>query len=311
MPEKKSAFKQLYQDTFNKGGDFSKLGDLIPKKKITCYVKESHPHFLVADDFFYVPCYFTQKAVDDFKAKNPSVKISDLKMRVVELSSWTLEMVKVDSQDVFTSYGGLELRLIVKEFNLHQKQGGARVKQEDLARYPVNIYRDDEIKTLIQNYTHQCLVAAVKNSAKTDSLPDVSKFTSKAGVSQGVVKFQSGDKFNAWQFKEGKTAVVSMDTIYRAEKGGSAKKAAASGKAKVVGGKVKGGKKGGKTGVAAIAAKLSSHSTKIGKKSLARKSGQTPRLTPGDKASVASVSRMTKSSLDKFKKFVKSAKGKK
>ena len=76
--KKQSAFKQLYTDMITKGGDFSKLPDSIPKRKITCYVKEAHPYFLVADDFFYVPCYFTKKAVDDFRAKNPSVKITDL-----------------------------------------------------------------------------------------------------------------------------------------------------------------------------------------------------------------------------------------
>jgi len=310
MPEKKqSAFKQLYIDMFKKGGDFSKLAESIPKKKITCYVKESFPYFLVADDFFYVPCYFTQKAVDDFKSKNPTVKIVDLKLRVIELSNWTLEMVKVNSADVFTSYGGLELRLIVKEFNLNQKQGVQRVKPEDLARYPVNIYRDDEVKTLIQNYTHQCLSAAVKSGVKAESLPDVSKFAgSKATVAQGVVKFASGDSFNAWQFKEGKTAVVSMDAIHKAEKGAGKKGSQSSSqKPRVVGGKVKGGKKlAGKGGaVANIAAQLSKHSQAIGKRSKVGRSGQTPRMTPGDKASVASVGRLTKTSIDKFKSYVK------
>jgi hypothetical protein len=245
MPEKKqSAFKQLYIDILTKGGDFSKLAESIPKKKITCFVKESFPYFLVADDFFYVPCYFTQKAVDDFKAKNPAVKVVDLKLRVIELSNWTLEMVKVNSSEVFTSYGGLELRLIVKEFNLNQKHGVQRVKPEDLARYPVNIYRDHEIKTLIQSYTHSCLTSAVKNAIKAESLPDTSKFAGTKSVDQGVVKFLSGDSFNSWGFKEGKTAVVSMDTIFKAERGTSAKKTAqTSQKPKVVGGKVKGPKK--------------------------------------------------------------------
>lgn len=310
MPEKQSAFKQLYSDMLKKGGDFSKLSD--SKKKITCYVKESYPFFLIADDFFYVPCYFTQKAVDDFKAKNPSVKITDLKLRVVELSSWTLEMVKVNSQEVFTSYGGLELRIIVKEFNLNQKQGVQRVKPEDLARYPVNIYRDDEIKTLIQSYTHGCLVDAVKKGVKDSNLPEIAKFTAKANLTkQGVVSFQSGDNFNAWQFKEGKTAVVSMDSINKFEKGLKKGASGSSVKPKVVGGKSKAGKKGGKGAVGNIAASISKSSVGIGKKSTVLRTGQTPRMTPGDKASVASASKLTKSSIEKFKNYVKKAKGRK
>jgi hypothetical protein len=313
MPEKKpSAFKQLYLDMFKKGGDFSKLAETIPKKKITCYVKESYPYFLVADDFFYVPCYFTQKAVDDFKSKNPSVKIVDLKLRVIELSNWTLEMVKVNSADVFTSYGGLELRLIVKEFNLNQKQGVQRVKPEDLARYPVNIYRDDEVKTLIQSYTHQCLTAAVKSGVKAESLPDVAKFAAKQNVNQGVVKFANGESFSAWQFKEGKTAVVPMENIFKLERGGGKKASQSSAKPKVVGGKVKAGKKLlPKGSAAAIAAQISKHSVAIGKKSKVQKTGSTPRHTPGDKASVSSVGRMTKTSIDKFKSYIKKVKGKK
>lgn len=312
MPEKKqSAFKQLYNDILTKGGDFSKLTESIPKKKITCYVKESYPYFLIADDFFYVPCYFTQKAVDDFKAKNPAVKIVDLKLRVIELSNWTLEMVKVNSSEVFTSYGGLELRLIVKEFNLNQKQGVQRVKPEDLARYPVNIYRDDEVKTLIQSYTHSCLSAAVKTGIKAESLPDVAKFAAKSSVDQGVIKFQSGDIFNSWNFKEGKTPVVAMDAIFKAERGGATKKTGSQStlKPKVIGGKVKGGKKNASK--ASISHQIATHTAAVGKASKKDQSGKTPRLTPGDKASVASVGMIAKSSIDKFRSYVKKMKNKK
>jgi hypothetical protein len=56
-----------------------------------------------------------------------------------------LEINKVNSVDVFTSYGGIEVKLIVKGFRHH-------IYKEDsivLTRYPVNLYRDDEMKTLI------------------------------------------------------------------------------------------------------------------------------------------------------------------
>ena len=57
-----SAFKQLYTEMFNQGGDFSKVGAHL-KKPIKCYVKESFPHFLVTDGYFFVPAYFTKEAV--------------------------------------------------------------------------------------------------------------------------------------------------------------------------------------------------------------------------------------------------------
>lgn len=75
-----SAFKQLYSEIIKNGGDFSKFfQDKQSKKQIKCFVKESFPHFLVTDGFFFVPCYFTRKAVDDFKAKFTNINITDLK----------------------------------------------------------------------------------------------------------------------------------------------------------------------------------------------------------------------------------------
>ena len=61
-----SAFKQLYSEMFNVGGDFNKVKDSL-KKPIKCYVKESFPHFLVSDGYFFVPAYFTKDAFNEFK----------------------------------------------------------------------------------------------------------------------------------------------------------------------------------------------------------------------------------------------------
>lgn len=113
-------------------------------------MKESFPHFLVTDNFFFVACYFTRKAIDDFKTKYNNINITDLKSKVIVITDWTLEINRVNSADIFTSYSGIEVKLIVKQFkpSLHDKD------RVTLTRYPVNMYRDDEMKTLIQNYTH-------------------------------------------------------------------------------------------------------------------------------------------------------------
>jgi len=81
------------------------------------------------------------------------MNITDLKSRVIMITDWTLEMNRVNSADVFTSYGGLEVKLIVRSFKPNVQEKDKVV----LSRHPVNLYRDDEMKTLIQNYTHQCL----------------------------------------------------------------------------------------------------------------------------------------------------------
>jgi hypothetical protein len=144
----------LYTDIL-KSGNFSNVEKLLPKKQIRCFIKESFPHFLVTDNYFYIPCYFTKKAVDEFKNQFSNVNITDLRSKTLVLKEWTMEAVKVDSASVFTSYAGIEVRLIVKSFKI--EKGDA-----SLSRYPLNLYRDDEIKTLIQSYLHGQVTSSVK-----------------------------------------------------------------------------------------------------------------------------------------------------
>jgi len=220
-----SAFKKLYSAMITSGGNLQKVQssefkDAAGKvKKLKVFVKESFPYFLATDNHFYVPCYFTKKAVDDFKSKNVGINITDLKSKVIEIGEWSLEMNKVDSATVFTSYGGIEIKLIVKQFKIVQ---GTKDKVL-LQRYPVNLYRDDEMKMLFQAYTHGCLSNAVNAGCKGDSLPDVNK------KGDSVVSFASGSKFSAFAFKSGTTPTVDMVSIFKAEKGASALKNLQSG----------------------------------------------------------------------------------
>jgi hypothetical protein len=121
-----SSFKKLYTDIITSGFDIKKS---MPKAKdLHVYVKESYPHFLVTDNYYFVRLYFTKKAVDDFKKSFPNVDIVNLKTKTIKVKSWTIEMAK-SSNNNFTSYAGVEIKLIANEFTL--------VKQElGLDRYP-------------------------------------------------------------------------------------------------------------------------------------------------------------------------------
>jgi len=227
-----SAFKQLYSEMIKNGGDWNS-----PKKTIKCYVKESFPHFLVTDGYFYVACYFTKKAVDEFHSKYSNLNITDLRSRVIVIQDWTLEMARVNSANVFTSYGGIECRLIVRSFKPDTQ---SKDNQLSLTRHPVNLYRDDEMKTLIQNYIHGCVSGAVSGGAK-EQMADISRMTAKANVNQGIVSFANGNNFNSYTFKEGKNATVDLDTIFRQEKGAAALQRLRAQPAAGAGAKVKGG----------------------------------------------------------------------
>lgn len=254
MPET-SAFKQLVTSMFQNGGDFSKFSSAQRSQAIKCYVKESFPYFLVSDNYHYVAVYFTKKAIDDFKAKNSNVNITDLKTRVITITDWSLEMNKVNSQDVFTSYGGLEVRLVAKSFKL--EKGSDKVI---LTRHPSNLYRDAEVKTTIQNYTHGQTVSAA--SGAKAAMPDISSFKNSGSVAQGVVSAST-----TYNFKEGKTAFVSLESVFKQEKGANAlsklSQGGSSGRVKVSGGqtkKSKSAKKGGSKKAAAVGALMRSSS---------------------------------------------------
>jgi len=134
---------------------------------------------------------------------------------VIVITDWSLEINRVNSADVFTSYAGIEVRLIVKQF----KPSVTDKDKVTLTRYPVNLFRDDEIKTLIQNYIHECLSDAVNGAMKDESLPEIVKFNTKAKIDQGVVNFAGSPNFSLYGFKEGKTQIMDMVSIFKLEKG--------------------------------------------------------------------------------------------
>lgn len=265
------------------------------------YVKETSPYFLISDSYFYVPAYFTAEALAEFEKKFPSTKIHDLLHKVILISTWSLELKKVDSNAVFTSYAGLEVRLIVHSFKPNLSESIAPV------RWPVNLYRDAEFKNIVQHFRHKSIQASLEKLPATD----VPLF-SKGGVEQGIVAGKGDD----WHFKEGTTKVVAV--------GGARKSAAA---APAAAAKVKGGVK--RTAKAAAKAsakktdKSASTAAKVIKFTPSKKAAATPAKgkksgtavakkalpTPtGKKSATGTTDKMT---MQSFKQFIKFQKGKK
>jgi hypothetical protein len=306
-----SAFKQLYSEIFKNDGNSTSTS-----KSIKCYVKESFPYFLITDGYFYIPAYFTKKAVDDFHSKFSNLNITDLRSKVIVIQEWTLEMNKVNSANVFTSYGGIECRLIVKSF----KPVTQDMDSNSIPRHPVNLYRDDEMKTIIQNYIHRCVQGAVDSGVK-ENVADISKFAVKADVKQGIVSFAAGASFNSYTFKEGKNAYVDLSAIFKQEKGADALKkvqtgGASAGKAKVVGGTkgAKASKKAAGKTVASVVEKLAKFTPgekkSAPKKSLARIVTKAPTLqSPGGAQEAGTTDHATMKDFKKMMTYLKKSKG--
>ena len=64
-------------------------------------------------------------------------------------------MALTNSAEEFTSYGGIEMRIIIHDF---------KVKLEDqvkMSKYPANLYRDDDVKTHMLSFIAQQRLAPV------------------------------------------------------------------------------------------------------------------------------------------------------
>ena len=280
-----SAFKTLYTGMIEAGGNYDALPANLLKKDLQVFVKESRPYFLVSDSFFYVPAYFTQAAMNEYNSKFSSVNVQDLESKVIVITKWTLELRKVNSAEVFTSYAGLECRLIVHSFKPQLK---ADVNLHP-SRYPTNLYRDDEFKTTIQAFRHKQVCAAA--ASKPASMPAIG--SGKGNVGQGVLANSCGD----WSFKEGSTKTVTLG-------GGKAKKPAGDAKVAVKGGAKKSAKKPTKGKASAVAALVSSGKASKGKKSTTGKAKASPGA--GKRTKPRSTSEMT---VKKYKAYLKSVQG--
>jgi hypothetical protein len=142
-----SAFKTLIFSLLESKGDFSKLSTKIQRSILKCQVKQAYPKFLISDGTFFMQAYFTKDCVNKCRAKDSSlINITDLQEGLIHITRWELELIEANSAEEYVSYQGIEMRLIVKDFNV---QFDNKVQT---TKYPGNLFRDDEVKTHIQAY---------------------------------------------------------------------------------------------------------------------------------------------------------------
>ena len=62
---------------------------------------------------------------------------------MIIITKWHVELAVTNSAEEFTSYAGIEMRMIVQDLKV-------KVNDESkLSKYPANLYRDDEAKMII------------------------------------------------------------------------------------------------------------------------------------------------------------------
>ena len=282
-----SAFKTLFTDMIKAGGDANKLNKQNLKQQLRLYVKEASPHFLVSDSQFFVPAYFTPEAAVNFNSKFASVSVDSLAGKVILVTKWDLELRRVDSNQVWTSYAGLEVRLIVKEFKPVMNDQGA------LPRHPTNLYRDDEFKTTIQQHRF----AEASRAAAGMNMAAAPLNGNKGAVSQNVFSAAADN----WNFKSGHSKTVSL------RKAASPKKSSTPAAAKATGAKKAAPKSAGKVSQAGKSAAIAKFVVNKAKASVKK---NTPGKKSGGKNSKATTGMTTMNQYAKVLAAAKKAKTK-
>ena len=170
-------------------------------------------------------------------SKENTVKISEMRDYMITIDNWTLELAQVQDDESFTSYLGLEMRLIIHKFSQYSKE-----KVDLPNRYPSNLYRDEFACACIQSFLlSQQLPQAEKSiqeelgkkdmSAKClDKLmqPDSAVIKVKSAPDGKPKEFSStlklqkdgkeGEIFTGYSFlKELKTEVLTMNEVIQTE----------------------------------------------------------------------------------------------
>ena len=79
--------------------------------------------------------------------------LSDMPKYRLSITECNFHLRKVPSSEVFTSYAGLEVRLIITDPNVKVLGGQTQFKSQ----FAKSLFRDDEIKCLLLNKYHKAM----------------------------------------------------------------------------------------------------------------------------------------------------------
>ena len=194
---------------------------------------------MISDGTFFIQAYFTKEAFATcHQGKAVNINITDLQEGLIAISKWECELVTANSAEEFTSYGGIEMRIIVHEFKV--KLG----EHVNMSKYPANLYRDDDVKThflsFIAQQRHESIVKAAADDidfftgSKPKGAPAIAALTTRklntlniSAADSALSLFQlaaDDDIYQDFHFLKHplKASVLTMQEIYVQEKGAEA-----------------------------------------------------------------------------------------
>ena len=224
-----SAFQILLANILEANGDMEK----IPKKfrgALRCSVKETSPNFLLTDGSFFLSAYFTQDSYKQFRKENSSLRVTDLKDIMVQINKWSIELVmnqnagnstglkqldRSNGPQVFTSYAGLEMKMIIHQMDIK------RDFKVELKKYPTNLFRDDKMKSHIAYFLkkQQNLLLEGQRKAWKDDLLYFQKALQNDFNSDKICSTVSTSKPLPFMFSLKPTAIMTVYEFVKQEQG--------------------------------------------------------------------------------------------
>ena len=157
-------FKELFAEMMANNGRFNMIS---PSKRtpFVGYVYTSVPKFCISDGTTFVTTYFTKSCIADFNKKYPKIGLTDLHGKFVTITSWSLNLIDVVSENNPLSYLNMEIQLVIKELKPNFSS------KITCSSFLLNIYKDNDVKLDFAIFKHfRSQVTA--NSAFDQELPD-------------------------------------------------------------------------------------------------------------------------------------------
>ena len=110
---------------------------------------------LCHDGFTFIQVVFSKEAWTGLSTylKNEKMCLSDMPKYRLSIAECSFHLRKVPSSEVFTSYAGLEVRLIITDPNVKVLGGQTQFKSQ----FAKSIFRDDEVKCLLLKKYHEAM----------------------------------------------------------------------------------------------------------------------------------------------------------
>jgi len=166
-------FKRVAISLLEHDNDWDKVPNSL-KGPISVQAYVDNPQFVVNDETHFIGAYLTKKCFDSYR-REFKVKLTESRHEYFIAENWKLELVKVDSEEVFTSYADREVRLVIEKLK-HDPSSNLTANT-----FVENLHRDNDLKLQVARLN-------LEEVREATELPDLGDLSRVEGKKIGVDK---------------------------------------------------------------------------------------------------------------------------